>query len=188
MKIVPAIKMNNGGYTILELTVVALIGGSLLATVLFMAAAIRESVYISNGVVDLDQKGRIAVSRVTKDVRGAAEVLSSGGGYTTDDDTLVLSVPSINANGNLIDPENTFDIIIYNKSGRYLVRIVDANSDFPNSRGGDSSTVVGAGLDKLTFSSSGGTNITVTLEMSASVLGVPRAVTSRTSATLRNQE
>jgi hypothetical protein len=58
-------------------------------------------------------QSRVVSDRVARDIRGAVMLEAGYGGYTADADTLILKVPSIDADGDPLDVANLFDRIIY---------------------------------------------------------------------------
>jgi len=60
-----------------------------------------------------NSEARLISDMVAKDVRGAVGLEASYGSYTSSNNTLILKIPSIDSNENVIDVENTFDRIIY---------------------------------------------------------------------------
>lgn len=109
-----------------------------------------RSFSVGNTLLDVYSNSRNASGWLTRDIRCAAQVVSSHGSYTTTDNTIVLMVPSIDASNQIISAH--YDYIIYRLQGTDLYRIVqkDALSSRANSNG-----VIAHDCADLAFSSNG---------------------------------
>jgi len=90
---------------------------------------------------------RLVIDKLTSDARMAINLETSYGSYTANENTLILKLPSIDANGFAINPDTEFDYIIYHQQGTSpvrFVRTVDADPDSARVSGsenlGDSAT------------------------------------------------
>lgn len=105
---------------------------------------------IGNNILDVYANSRVAMGYISKDVRASSQIVSSHGSYTTSDNSIVLRVPSINAQGDRIG--SYYDYIIYMLSGNNLIRVID--SDPVSSRIDENRTIANY-CSSLTFSSGG---------------------------------
>jgi len=67
-------------------------------------------------LAEINSDGRLAMDRIVRDVRWGTQVvlnypLTGTPLYTTDDDELIIQIPSIDTNGDVI--ANTYDYVIY---------------------------------------------------------------------------
>lgn len=188
----------KSGFTTIELMIAATVSLLAFAVFLYVSFTIQDNIAITSATLGISEKGRFAIDRISKDIREAESVISSHGIYITDDDTIVLQVPSIDANGDIIDPDVYFDYIIFALDSTYperLLRIVDAEA--VSSRSNIAETV-SQSIDTLSFSSEGAGLSYVTDKQSIKTVTV-KIVTSAisgsssrqneimTSASLRNK-
>jgi len=191
--------VGNRGFTIIEVAVAAVIT-LLVCSILFaISIGLRGNIGVANSTLLITERGRHAANRICMDIREATALLGSHGGYVTDDDTIVLQVPSIDSNGEATDIYNEFDIIIYTpdpSDGSKLLRVVDAYDGV--SQRSDLSENAGSTIDTLFFSS-GGTGlssiaskgdvktVTVSIVTIASLTDIVNTKEIVTDATLRNK-
>jgi len=137
-------KFNPDGLTFVELLVaVAIISLILLGLVTLNTSGQRYFITQSTRV-DILRDGRYALNWISRDIKEAIKVLSSWDIYATSTSCLVLQVPSVDANGLIIDIENDFDHVIYRLNPQYpskLEKIVDGK-DGVSSRVDDSRAIV----------------------------------------------
>jgi hypothetical protein len=80
------------------------------------------------------RQSRIIADLVAKDLRGAIEIESAFDTFTAGDDTIILKVPSIDSDENIIDLDTTFDRIIYHPGGDSSVIVREVHPDANSSR------------------------------------------------------
>lgn len=192
-------KFNKNGFTLIELAVAGLVGLLALLVVFCVCFTIQDSIGLTTGILDIAETGRFAVNRISGDIRNAKSVISFHNTYTTGNTAVILRIPSIDSNGNMIDPENVFDIVIYTidpADPARLLRIVDAN---PLSAREDLNEVLAENIDTLLFSS-GGTGLsyvsdktsvktlTTRIRTSENLMGSERVNEIATSISLRNKK
>jgi prepilin-type N-terminal cleavage/methylation domain-containing protein len=98
---------------------------------------------------DVLEDSRYPLAWIGPDVRVATQVAASWGSYTTSSSELVLQVPSVSADGLIIDAEQDSDYIIYRLTGDSLERIVDAKDGV--SARTDETRRLAAGISALSF-------------------------------------
>jgi hypothetical protein len=98
---------------------------------------------------------RMALDWMTRDIKWATRLMNSKSGYNTGTEILVLEVPAIDASGDVIDADSTYDYIIYHldaADSTKLLRTVDAAGASSRS---DETRVVANNVDLLRFGSNG---------------------------------
>ncbi len=187
------------GFTVIELSLAAVIGLIVLIMLFSASFTLQHTMAGTASLMSLAEKGRVASSRMTRDIREAKTILNNYGTYGTDSTTLILEVPSIGSSGTFVDPDTYTDIIIYRQSGtepRTLVRIVDAN-DAVSTRN-DSQEIVTDILSSLEFSAYGNPlssfvdtqgirTVTGTLTTEIQTMGITRSHTASFATSLRNK-
>jgi hypothetical protein len=157
--------------------------------------------YFMNGSAKSDvlRDNRHVLNYISRDIKGATQVVPSWDVYATSTDCLILQVPSLDSNGLIIDVDSQFDYIIYLLNSEYpnrLERIIDAN-DGVSSRT-DSSRTIATRVNSFQLSS-GGIELSgvadfsqvacvdVTLVASQNLLGRTFQETLKTGVKLRNK-
>ena len=120
------------------------------STVAFMVAGTTTAVMITSlrsttkSMVfhRVNREARYLSDTFSRDVRGAWSVAATYTDgqttYTTGDDTIVLELPSIDAQGNVIDVDNTHDAVVYHPDGdRDGVLIREVFPDASSNRASD---------------------------------------------------
>ena len=196
-----ALKTDKKGITIIELLVASAISLLAFAVLFYIAFTIQDNIGITSGILGISEKGRFAINRISKDVRESKSVIFSYAAYSTSDNVIILQVPSIDGSGDMIDPDNDFDIIIYTLDStdpEKLLRIIDANESAGSSRV-DTSETVTENIDTLLFSSQGTglfsiadkasiKTITIKIITKTTLPGLDRQNETITSASLRNKK
>ena len=191
-------KFRSRGFTIVELLIANFIAALAFVVLFYVAFTIQDNIGTTQGVLGISEKGRFAIDHISRDVREARAVLSSYSAYITDDDTIVLSLPAIDLNGNIIEPIIFFDKIIYTLDPidpETLLRIVVADS--ASSRNSDQEDIT-KNMFSIVFSSGGtglssvfdkGTIRTVGINIITTTVtaGVSRQNEIITSVSLRNK-
>ena len=130
------------GFTFIELAIAMTI--SLLATVAIFSTFITTSKmsvqsYMQNKTT---MEARIIIDNLTSDVRMAINLESSFDEFTSGPSTLILKLPSINADGFAIDPKTKFDRVIYHQDQakpNQIIRTLRAGTG--SSRSSESRTI-----------------------------------------------
>jgi len=187
------------GFTIAELMVAASIALMAFAVLFYISFTIQDDIGITSSVLGISEKGRLAIDRISKDIRKAKSVISSYGSYTSGNTTLILRIPSIDINGDIIDPKTYFDTIIYTLDPGNPVRLLYiVNANAVSSRN-NATEIVTQNVNTLLFSSNGiglssitdtASIITVTVKIITSttaLAGSPRLNKITTSISLRNK-
>lgn len=133
-----------------ELQIASAIALITLSAVLALYLFSWRSFAIGNTLLDVYSNSRNASGWLTRDIRCAAQVVSSYGSYTTGDNSIVLMAPSIDSLGEVINP--CYDYIIYKLQGTDLYRIVQ--KDALSSRNA-CNNIIARNCADLTFSSGG---------------------------------
>lgn len=112
---------------LVSLALGTIVGGAVLA----MYLSQQRNFVVGSTYINLHQDARTAIDWFAKDARWAIEVAPSQGPYSTSDNSVVFKVPSIDAQGDVIDINNDFDYIIYRlnpSDTSKLERIVDGKN------------------------------------------------------------
>lgn len=148
---------SNRGVTFVEMLVVTGISMVLFASIFTVNLLARQTFEFSTTFMDIHGGTRMGMDWMTKDVRWANQVLSSikikGTTYRTADDEIVLEIPSIDGNGDVI--EGTSDYIAYHLNASdptILERTIDA--DHASDRT-DETRTISNNVNTLNFSSDG---------------------------------
>ena len=146
------------GFTLVEVIFAALIGMIALGVVMSLFIGSQKAFYVGNAFLHIHRNARLALDRIIKDAKGATGVVDNWNGYTTSTDCLVLQVPSIDADGDIIDIDAHHDYIVYRlySSGdkpAELWRIMNAKTG--HSKRADENRVIANNISSLTFSSGG---------------------------------
>jgi prepilin-type N-terminal cleavage/methylation domain-containing protein len=153
-------KRRRAGFSLLE---------SLMAmTILTLMVGAILSLY-SKGQSDAIEQGRYPLAWITRDVKLSTAIEPSWNGYTASSNTLILRIPSVDANGLIIDMAAHSDHVIYRIEGRRLYRIVDAEDGV--SARVDRTRVLADGMAALAFAyyDASGTVLTSQFDKAASV-------------------
>lgn len=193
-------KIKKSGLTLIELMVANVIAILAFMVLLSVSFSIQENIGITSGILGISEKGRFAINLISRDIREAKSIVSSHGTYSTDDDTIVLKVPSIDrVTLDIKDPDIYSDYLIYtleSSEPEKLFRIVDA---YPNTYREDIKETITEYINTLSFSS-GGTGlssvtdkqsiktVTVRIVTTTTLPGLNRTNEITTSVSLRNKE
>jgi hypothetical protein len=145
------------GISLVEVLVAVGISTLLFASVFTVNLLARQTFEFSSTYMDTHSGTRIGMDWMTQDVRWANQILSSitinSVLYTTANDVLVLEIPSIDGNDDVISGTN--DYVVYHLNAddaTILERTVDA--DAASSRADETRTITN-NVDTLSFSSNG---------------------------------
>jgi len=185
------------GLTLLEVVIaLAIICGILVALLSLYTTGQKYFINESTRAATIEDS-RYPLAWITRDVKEATGIVSAWATHTTSPNSLVLQLPSVDANGVIIDITTNFDYIIYLVNSNKLERIVDG-LDGVSSRS-DGSRVLAANVNSLAitfYDSSGGvltsgfeaaTNISLALTTSRKGLGRTFRETLNTAVKLRNK-
>ncbi len=122
-------KTKPRGLTLVELLITMAVVSLVLSALLSLYSAGQR--YFLGESVELDglRDIRFVQNWITRDIKEAVEVLPSWDVYTVSDSCLILRIPSVDANGYVIDIENDYDHVVYRLNPQIpsrLERILDA--------------------------------------------------------------
>lgn len=143
------------GMALIEVVFASLIMGMILLSVFFLNASSYKHFMNQSNKADSLFGSSHPLIWVSKDIKQANRISSSavfnGSVFSTGLHCLVLEIPSVDANGHIIDIENTHDIIIYWKHDQFpnqLMRTVVAN---PASARSSRSRILNSSLHSINF-------------------------------------
>lgn len=146
-------KNNNKGFTLVEILIVVFIGLFLLGAVVYTAFTINRNMVLAQRRVELQETARNIIGRIVKDYRGGENLLVNATVnmtlYTTGDNTAVLSLPSVDTNG---DVTTGTDFIVFTLIGDEIHRITQADASSIRTTG---DVMIGDGVTALVFTSGG---------------------------------
>ncbi|MGA2587459.1 MAG: prepilin-type N-terminal cleavage/methylation domain-containing protein [Candidatus Aminicenantales bacterium] len=116
------------GFTLLEMLIGLLIMSIMVMGLLSLYSKGQTQFMNENIQADILESSRYPMAWLARDVKSATQVATSWLTYTTSASTLVLQIPSVDANGLIIDVASKFDYVIYQLSSLKLQRIVDAGT------------------------------------------------------------
>lgn len=109
------------GFTLVEL----LIGLAIFAIIIPIIAAVTVATTVTSKVnsaqIKLQIEGRRSLDTIVNQAKLASEVLAESNGYETDPDTLIVSIPAIDASDNII-PDNDIVVINYNSTDNTIIQ------------------------------------------------------------------
>lgn len=190
--------MKRTGYTIIEIITVL--------AILIIVSTVLLTSFISSNKSFLNQTAQSALQtsvstsmeRIVRDVRGARQVLVSYDvppTYTTAPQSMVLQVPALNNNGQVVN--GAYDTFIFAMIGNKLSRVIVANPQ--SSRTTATSTILTDGTMTLSYYDQNGAvittgasypqtaRVTITLERSQTVRGHVNTVRLEGYGALRNR-
>lgn len=101
------------GYTIIEILFALAIAVVIIGITIRAFTAMNLNFRVATNYLSFYLTGRETIDFMSKDCRIAIRVMDGYSGYTTTNNSLVLKVPSIDADNNILDVNNEFDYIIY---------------------------------------------------------------------------
>jgi len=146
---------SRSGFTLVELLLSLGVASILLAVIMSMSVSSQQLFALGSVFSDIHAEVRISMDYMKRDIMGATRMMNSYGGYTTTSSSIILEIPSVDVNGNVIDINNDFDYITYAlNSGdpTQLDRIIDASA---SSSRADETQIFARNVDTLLFSSGG---------------------------------
>lgn len=129
-KLLPARTRHSSGFTLIEVSVAAVISFMAISAVFSVFIAASKMTVESFHLNQASMQARIVIDNLTGDIRMATDVLDTFDSFTADDNTLILKLPAIDANGFPVDIDSKFDHIIYHQdeaTNNALVREVIAD-------------------------------------------------------------
>lgn len=147
---------SKGFITLVELTVVVALVALIMLILMSLYVTGQQFLMTESARNDVIRDNRYVFDWISRDIKGAVQVVSSWDAYTTSSNSLILRIPSVDSSGLIIDIENEFDYIIYRLNSEYpnkLERVVDAK-DGVSSRV-DSARVLASRVNSLLLSSEG---------------------------------
>ena len=187
------------GLTLVELLITVAVVSLILSALLSLYSAgqryfLEESVKL-DGLRDI----RYVRNWISRDIKEAVQVLPSWDVYTASDSCLILRIPSVDANGYVIDIENDYDHVVYRLNPQIpsrLERILDAK-DGVSSRS-DGSRFLSTQVSSFLLSSEGVNlssvadfsqvaSVDISLITQQTLLGRSYQETLQTGAMLRNK-
>jgi prepilin-type N-terminal cleavage/methylation domain-containing protein len=116
------------GMSLIELLIVVAISAIIMIALLSLYMAGQRYFFNEDAKADAIEDSRMPMTWISRDVREALQVVATHGAYTTDANTIVLEVPSIDpGTGSLMT--GSLDYIIYRRdpaAPARLERIIDA--------------------------------------------------------------
>lgn len=118
------------GFTLLEAIVVIAISTVMLIVLVDLYRAYSRMYGYQKAAADTAGSATVIANELQEWVLQSKGILASGifsgATYTTDSDTLVLSIPSVDSLGNTLT--NTYDLVIFYTSGTNVYRILSPNA------------------------------------------------------------
>jgi len=117
------------GLTLIELLIAVAISAIILIAVLQLFSEGQKQIFNQNSRADTIDEIRTDLARISRDIRDAANVANgpvtayNGTQYSTDDNCLVLEVPSLDAMGQIITGSLDLIIYTYDASENRLIKI-----------------------------------------------------------------
>ncbi len=149
-------KTKPKGLTLVELLITVSVISLVLSALLSLYSAGQRYFLEENVKLDGLRDIRYVWNWITRDIKEAVEVLPSWDVYTVSDSCLILRIPSVDANGYVIDIENDYDHVVYRLNPQIpsrLERILDAK-DGVSSRS-DTSRFLSTQVSSFLLSSEG---------------------------------
>lgn len=144
------------GFTLVELTVVVALMALIMMILMSLYVTGQQFLMTESARNDVIRDNRYVFDWISRDIKGAVQVVSSWDAYTTSSNCLILRIPSVDSSGLIIDIENELDHIIYRLNSEHpnkLERVVDAK-DGVSSRV-DSTRVLATRVNSFLLSSDG---------------------------------
>lgn len=144
------------GFTLVELTVVVALMSLIMLILMSLYVTGQQFLMTESARNDVIRDNRYVFDWISRDIKGAVQVVSSWDAYTTSSNCLILRIPSVDSSGLIVDIENELDHIIYRLNSEHpnkLERVVDAK-DGVSSRV-DSTRVLATRVNSFLLSSNG---------------------------------
>lgn len=118
------------GFTLVEVLVAVAITSIFAGVITGVFISARNAFISNSAALEVHGANRLAMDWIVRDIKWANQtvpsVTISGTTYTTGINRLVLSVPGIDASGDII--EGVFDAVVYALNGTDLIRVVSPNA------------------------------------------------------------
>ena len=101
------------GFTLLELLIALVLGSMVMAGLIELYSTGQKYFINESARSDIVRDGRSVLLWMSRDIKEAIQVMSSYDTYSTTTNSLVLRVPSIDADGVILDIDTDFDYIVY---------------------------------------------------------------------------
>jgi len=192
-------KTKPRGLTLVELLITVSIVSLVLSALLSLYSAGQRYFLGESVMLDKLRDIRFVRNWITRDIKEAVEVLPSWDVYTVSDSCLILRIPSVDANGYVIDIENDYDHVVYRLNPQIpsrLERILDAKDGV--SARSDGSRLLSSQVSSFLLSSEGVSlstvadfsqvaSVDVSLVAQQTLLGRSYQETLQTGVMLRNR-
>ena len=154
---------NDKGFSMVELLTASVLTAFVAASFYATFFAARNEMVQQNNYFKTNRSARYAVDRIARDVKEAVGVVATQGGYTTGNSTLVLRLPSIDANGEPTNIASQFDYVIYhidsNDSTKLRRRLDVLNGTSQREGGIDRTNMLAADKVQAVLFTNGGTGL-----------------------------
>ncbi len=192
-------QLKSKGFSLIELLVIVAIVSFMILAMLSLYIAGQRYFMAGNARADVLRDNRYVFSYISRDIKGAIQVLPGWDVYATSSSCLVLQVPSLDSNGLIIDIDNEFDHIVYrlnSESPNRIERIVDGKDGISSRE--DRTRVIATRVNSFQLSSGGVglssvsdfnqvSSIDITLIATQNLLGRTYQETLKTGVKLRNK-
>lgn len=149
--------LTERGVSLVEMLVAVFVGVLVLTVTMIIEVMGKQTVDIGSAFLEVHSSARMAMDWMDRDIRGASQIVPSrvvnGNNYFSTTDQLILQLPSIDANNQIIN--DTYDYIVYHlidSTPVQLERIVDAHA---NSSRPSESRIMARNVDDFSLSSGG---------------------------------
>ncbi|MFH1995984.1 MAG: prepilin-type N-terminal cleavage/methylation domain-containing protein [Candidatus Omnitrophota bacterium] len=175
-------RSSAAGFTLVELMIVSAITVIILGAIVSIYILGQQAFVSGTAHIEIHADARLAMDWISRDARWATRIMTTFNGLNTETNRLIIEIPSIDANGDVIDASTTFDYITYQPSpldATRLVRVIDAD---PASGRADGTREIADNLGAFVLSSNGVnlsnvadvtalTEFNITFQMTRAVLG-----------------
>ncbi len=158
----------KNGFSLVEVMFSTMIGLIVMGMISILYVGANNSMVVGLSLAEINSDGRVTMDRIVRDVRRATDIETnrtiSGTSYVTGDDELIIEVPAIDANRDILD--GTFDYVVYaldSTDATRMRKIVDP--DGTSSRT-SSDQIVAKNIESFALSS-GGTGLSSVGSLSA---------------------
>ncbi|HDZ25845.1 hypothetical protein LCGC14_1082120 [marine sediment metagenome] len=192
-------KLKSKGFSLIELLVIVVIVSFMILAMLSLYVAGQRYFMTGSARADILRDNRHVLNYISRDIKGAIQVLPGWDSYTTSSSCLVLQVPSLDSNRLIIDIDNEFDHIVYSlnsESPNRIERIIDGKDGISSRE--DRTRVMATRVSSFQLSSGGVdlssvsdfnqvSSIDITLITTQNLLGRTFQETLKTSVKMRNK-
>jgi hypothetical protein len=163
-------KRRTAGFSLIETLIAMVILVMMFLAILSLYTKGQQTFINESALADAMEESRFPLAWIAKDVKMSSSVEASYGSYVTSADTLILKIPSVDANGVIIDLEEHSDRVIYRLEDSRLLRILDAKDGVSARQ--DKTRVLADGMTGVTFAyfDAAGVQLSSGFQTAASVL------------------